>query len=123
MTRKKGVANKPDVLAKFFIKHYKIATQKDLAKLETRLDRIENQLKRFTSGKSIQVKHKIPRDRTKLTTGDIIYDVIKRDKTGLDFSEIQAKTGFGERKIRNQIFKLHKAGIIRRKSRGVYIAD
>ena len=122
MTRKKGVANKPDILAKFFIKHYNIATRKDLAKLETRLERIENQLKRFTSGKSIQVKHKIPRDRTKLTTGDIIYDVIKRHKKGLNFSEIQAKTGFGDSKIRNQIYKLHKAGIIKRKSRGIYVA-
>jgi Fic family protein len=123
MTRKKGVANKPDVLAKFFIKHYNIATQKDLAKLETKLDRIENQLKIYTSGKSIQLKYKIPRDSTKITNGDIIYDVIKRHKNGLNFSEIQAKTGFGARKVRNQIYKLHKAGIIKRKSRGVYIAD
>ena len=122
MIRKKGGANKPDVLAKFFIKHYKIATQKDLAKLETKLDRIENQLKLYTSGKNNSVKYKVPRSRSKVTSGDIVYDVIKRSNKGLRFSEIQIKTGFGDKTIRNILYRLHQNEIILRKSRGIYIA-
>ena len=38
------------------------------------------------------------------------------------FSDIQAKTGFGDKKIRNIIFRLNKIGKIKRKSRGIYIA-
>jgi Fic family protein len=122
MTRKKGVANKPDVLAKFFIKHYKIATQKDLAKLNTRLDRIENQLKLNSSGKNFPVKYKVPHSNSKITSTDIVYDLIKHSKKGLKFAEIQAQTGFKDRTIRNILYRLHQNGIIQRKSRGVYIA-
>ena len=84
MTRK-GVANRPDILAKFFIKHYRIATQRDLAKLETRLEHIENQLKSYASGKRIQLKYQIPRKRSKITTGDVAYDLIKRYKIRTEF--------------------------------------
>ena len=41
---------------------------------------------------------------------------------GLGFAEIQAKTAFDEKKIRNIIFRLNKTGKIKRKSRGIYIA-
>ena len=122
MPRKKGEAVNPDAIAKSFIKYYDLSTQKDLARLEARLDRIENQLKAYTNGKDFPVKYKIPRSRTKVTSGDIVYDVIKRCKKGLKFSEIQAKTGFGDRKIRNIIYKLHKSGIIKRKCRDIYFA-
>jgi len=49
-------------------------------------------------------------------------DVIKRSKQGTGFADIQAKTGFEEKKIRNIIFRLNKIGKIKRKSRGIYIA-
>ncbi len=122
MTRKKGVANKPDAIAKSFIEHYNLATQKDLDKLNARLDRIENQLKLYTSGKNNSVKYKVPHSRSKVTSGDIVYDVIKRSKKGLRFSEIQIKTGFGDKTIRNILYRLHQNEIILRKSRGIYIA-
>ncbi len=122
MPRKKGEAVSPDAIAKSFIKHYNLATQKDLAKLNARLDRIENQLKLYISGKNNSVKYKVPRSRSKVTSGDIVYDVIKRSKKGLRFSEIQIKTGFGDKTIRNILYRLHQNGIIQRKSRGVYIA-
>jgi DNA-binding transcriptional regulator PaaX len=40
----------------------------------------------------------------------------------LGFAEIQAKTGFDEKKIRNIIFRLNKTGKIKRKTRGIYVA-
>jgi DNA-binding transcriptional regulator PaaX len=44
-------------------------------------------------------------------------------KTGLGkgFGDIQIQTGFGEKKLRNIIFRLHKTGKIKRKTRGIYI--
>ncbi len=54
---------------------------------------------------------------------DITLDVIKRFRKGAGFAEIQARTGFGEKKLRNIIFRLHKMGKIVRKSRGIYLAS
>jgi len=122
MPKKKGVAVSADAIAKSFIEHYNLATQKDLDKLNARLDRIENQLKLYTSGKNNSVKYKVPRSRSKVTSGDIVYDVIKRSNKGLRFSEIQIKTGFGDKTIRNILYRLHQNEIILRKSRGIYIA-
>ena len=53
---------------------------------------------------------------------DIVLDTIKNSNQGLGFVEIQAKTGFDEKKIRNIIFRLNKTGKIKRKQRGIYIA-
>jgi DNA-binding transcriptional regulator PaaX len=52
----------------------------------------------------------------------VAFDVIRRSRQGLGFSEIQAKTGFGDKKIRNIIFRLNKIGKIKRKRRGTYVA-
>jgi DNA-binding transcriptional regulator PaaX len=51
-----------------------------------------------------------------------VLDTIKNSKEGIGFAQIQAKTGFDEKKIRNIIFRLNKKGKIKRKSRGIYIA-
>jgi hypothetical protein len=122
MPRKKGIATNPDAIAKLFIEHYNIATQKDLAKLNARLNRIEIQLKLYSSGKNFPVKYKVPHSNSKITSTDIVYDLIKHSKKGLKFVEIQAQTEFKDRTIRNILYRLHQNGIIQRKSRGVYIA-
>jgi DNA-binding IclR family transcriptional regulator len=53
----------------------------------------------------------------------MVLEVIKRFKNGIEFSEIQERTGFGEKKLRNIIYRLHKMKKIARKSRGIYIAS
>ena len=101
MPRKNGDEISLNAIAKYLIKQYNLATQKDLAKLEARLNRLEIQLKLYSSGKSFPVKYKVPHSNSKVTTTDIVYDVIKHSKKGLRFSEIQAQTGFNEKTIRN----------------------
>ena len=59
---------------------------------------------------------------TTVTAVDMVFETIKRSREGMRFADIQAKTGFGEKKIRNIIFRLNKIGKIKRKSRGIYIA-
>ncbi|MGD9300484.1 MAG: hypothetical protein PVI13_02835 [Desulfobacterales bacterium] len=121
MSRKKGKAISFDAMVKFFMQNYDIPTKKDVDKLMARLDRLENLIKQ--SALVANNTRALPsRRKTALTAVDIVLDAIKRSRQGLGFAEIQAKTGFDEKKIRNIIFRLNKTGKIKRKRRGVYIA-
>jgi hypothetical protein len=55
------------------------------------------------------------------TASDTVLNAIKGFRQGADFSTIQAKTGFNEKKLRNIIFRLNKLGKIKRKGRGIYV--
>ena len=57
---------------------------------------------------------KMSRRRDGQTAVEQVLDVIKRSKKGLGFADIQAKTGFGDKKIRNIIFRLNKLGKIKK---------
>ena len=50
-----------------------------------------------------------------------ILDIIKRSKRGLNVATLQQKTGFGEKKIRNVLYKAFREGIIKRAGRGIYL--
>jgi hypothetical protein len=121
MPRRKGKAISFDAMVKFFMQNYNIPTKKDVDQLMIRLDRLENLIKSSLGPGS--AKTQADRRKTSLTAVDIVLDTIKRSKQGIDFAQIQAKTGFEEKKIRNIIFRLNKTDRIKRKSRGVYIAD
>ena len=115
-------------MVKFFMQYYNIATRKDIDKLMAKMDRLEKLIK-TTAGKSRQVSVPKAADgrettgRSAGTSADITLDVIKRFRKGVGFAEIQAQTGFGEKKLRNIIFRLYKMGKITRKSRGIYLAS
>ena len=118
-----------DAMVKFFMSTYDIPTKKDINKLMNRLDRLEN-LIRITAahGKKKRVIVPNPDGRNGLqgkvvaTASDEVFKVIKHFNNGTGFPEIQDRTGFGDKKIRNILFRLNKLGKIRRKSRGIYIA-
>ena len=118
-----------DAMVKFFMSTYDIPTKNDIKKLMDRLDRIEKLIKttpayskkkrviatNSAGGKELQGK-------VVVTASDEVFNVIKRFNNGTGFPEIQDRTGFGDKKIRNILFRLNKLGKIRRKSRGIYIA-
>ena len=120
MHRRKGKAVSFDAMVKFFMQNYNIPTKKDVDQLAIRLDRLESLIKR--SMVSCKAKTPLARRKTTLTAVDIVLDTIKHSNQGINFAQIQAKTGFDEKKIRNIIFRLNKTAKIKRKSRGVYIA-
>jgi hypothetical protein len=121
MSRKKGKTISFDAMVKFFMQNYDIPTKKDVDKMMAKLDRLENLVKQSAlGGNHARTQH--ARRRTALTAVDIVLDTIKHSRQGLGFAEIQAKTGFDEKKIRNIIFRLNKTGKIKRKRRGIYIA-
>jgi len=113
-----------DAMVKFFMSTYDIPTKKDINKLMDKLDRIEKLIR--TSEINGKKKRAITRNyaggKVLATASDEVFNVIKRFNSGAGFPEIQDRTGFGDKKIRNILFRLNKLGKIRRKNRGVYIA-
>ncbi len=116
-------------MVKFFMQNYDIPTKKDVNKLLAKLDYLEKLIKASgTTGRKTRafadsgIRSKTTSARSGTTAFDKVLDVIKGFKQGAGLAEIQARTGFGEKKIRNIIFRLHKIGKIKRKSRGIYIA-
>ncbi len=122
MSRRKGKAVSFDAMVKFFMQHYDIPTKKDVDRLMAKMDRLETLIKTIMAGPVYQLKGKAGQRQTTITAVDMVFDVIKRSREGMGFAEIQAKTGFGDKKIRNIIFRLNKVGKIKRKQRGTYVA-
>jgi len=128
MVKKRGKSVSFDAMVKFFMLNYDIPSRKDIQKIAARLDNLETLIKnncvpakarRMTafSGKGISFG-----DKSAKTAFEIVFGVIKSFDHGAGFAEIQAKTGFSEKKIRNIIFRLNKFRKIKRKSRGTYVA-
>ena len=121
MPKKRGKTISFDAMVKFFMQSYDIPTKKDVDKLMAKLDRLEILIKQ-SEGVGNNARAGYSRRSSALSAVDIVLDTIKRSKQGLGFAEIQARTGFDEKKIRNIIFRLNKFGKIKRKRRGIYIA-
>lgn len=113
-------------MVKFFMMNYDIPSRKDIHKILIRLDNIETLIRNSgfsqKGGRFAATEGKGRNSRSVKTAFEVVYDSIKSVERGADFAEIQAKTGFNEKKIRNIIFRLNKYGRIKRKNRGVYIA-
>ena len=129
MAKRKGKSISFDAMVKFFMQTYGIPTKKDIDRLIARTDRIESLLRSGASPggqRRSGVKTKAVSKRTKrgaaITASDTVFNVIKRSKNGIGFPDIQAKTGFAEKKLRNIIFRLNKLEKIKRKDRGIYLA-
>ena len=127
MPKKRGKSVSFDAMVKFFMRHYDIPTKKDVANLMTRIDRLETLIKsKSAPGKNKRsakatFKRKEFGHTSSLTASDMVMKVIKKFEQGADFARIQAATGFGEKKLRNIIFRLNQTEKIERKRRGVYI--
>ena len=130
MAKKRGKSVSFDAMIKFFMQYYNIPTRKDIDKLMAKMDRLEILIKSSgvsgKGGRTSDIKtarNKTSTGRSAMTSSDTALEVIKRFRNGVSFAEIQARTGFGDKKLRNIIFRLHKLGKIVRKDRGVYIAS
>lgn len=116
-----------DAMVHFFMKQYNIPSKKDIDKLMTKLDRLETMVKQSKTKamgtRSRNSRARIQSGRPGMTASDTVLEIIKETgDDGVNFAEIQAKTGFDEKKIRNIVFRLNKLGKIKRKSRGIYVA-
>jgi hypothetical protein len=121
MPRRKGKSISFDAMVKFFMHAYEIPTKRDVEKLMAKLDRIETLLA-ATGPARAAGRSRGASGRAALPAASAVLDAIKRSKNGLKFADIQSKTGFADKKIRNIIFRLNKLEKIKRHSRGVYVA-
>lgn len=117
-------------MVKFFMQQYDIPTKKDVNNLIARIDRLEKLIKATArpaiSGpvsRKVSGKGKALPGKSSVTASDIVLNIIKAYRNGAGFAQIQAKTGFGEKKLRNVIFRLNDMNKIKRKSRGIYIVS
>ena len=121
MTKKRAKPVSFDAMVKFFMSTYNIPTKKDIDRLNERLERIERLIVNTGSGRSRRNSGSRSAEQENLTTAsDVVLEVIRRYRDGVGFAEIQMQTDFGEKKLRNIIFRLHKLGKIKRISRGIY---
>ena len=122
MPRKKGKSISFDAMVKFFMHTYDIPTKRDVDKIMARLERIEA-LVASAPAAAVAGRRKTARRRNGgVPAADAVLNAIKRSKQGLKFADLQSKTGYPDKKIRNIIFRLNKLGKIKRHTRGVYVA-
>jgi hypothetical protein len=114
-------------MIKFFMQYYNLPTRKDIDKLAAKIDQLEILIKTAGAGRQVGggkiARGQAATGNAAMTCSDMALDVIKRFRKGVGFGEIQNRTGFGEKKLRNIIFRLHKMGKIIRKDRGIYLAS
>ena len=126
MTRKKRKPASFDAMVKLFIRNYDIPTRKDVDIIMAKLDRLESLIKsgsltgKARTGNGTTIHRR--KNSKAGTASEIVFQIIKRSGTGVGFADIRAKTGYGEKKVRNTIYRLHSMGKITRKSRGLYMA-
>jgi hypothetical protein len=127
MTRRKGKSVSFDAMVKFFLQNYGIPTKTDLDQIIEKMDRLEKLIRasgvpgkgRRAAGRKKTVKPSA-KEISEGSAADQVLKVVAKYKKGAGLKEIQEKTEFGEKKIRNILYRLYKMKKIQRKGRGVY---
>ncbi len=111
-----------DKFVRAFIKEYNIPTKVDIERLMTKMERVETLMKKSSAG-GYKKGNGIPKSTgiKRVTASSVVLGVIKNSRNGADFTKIQGKTGFEDKKLRNIIFRLKKIGRIKPVRRGIYV--
>ena len=64
---------------------------------------------------------KVAVKKTTKTVIDTVLGIIKRSKKGVSAAALMKKTGFSEKQIHNNVYKLKKQGKVKSVGRGVYV--
>ena len=73
-----------------------------------------------TVAKKVAVKKPAAKKATKTVIGTVLA-IIRRSKKGVNTETLMKKTGFNERQIHNNVYKLKKQGKIKNVAKGVYL--
>jgi nicotinamide mononucleotide adenylyltransferase len=80
---------------------------------------------RKTVAKKVAVKKravkKVAAKKTTKTVIDTVLAIIRRSKKGVNTAALMKKTGFSEKQIHNNVYKLKKQGKIKSVGRGLYL--
>jgi predicted Rossmann fold nucleotide-binding protein DprA/Smf involved in DNA uptake len=105
---------------------------KSLLSLSKQVQRITKQVdkyqpaKKAAPGRPQKAARKAARRRKAIPSSsatllNAVYSVIKRSPKGATIAVLKTKTGFGARQLSNALYKLSKKGMVRAKSRGLYV--
>ncbi len=113
---------------------------KSLVSLSKQVDRLTKQVDKLQPAKKAAPKKAVkrkaapkrkPAARKKVATRaaagqsttvlDTVFNVIKRNRSGVSIAALKSKTKLDSRQLSNALYKLSKKGQVRAKSRGVYV--
>lgn len=120
MTNKKQ-GQSLESMIKSFLNNHGFATKQDINYLLAKLERLERMVEEKKAAESGQIRKKRPRNRKHQSASDKVLEAISDSKNGAKFDDIQAKTQFEDKKLRNIIYRLSKQGKIQRPQRGIYV--
>ena len=100
-------------------------------RMKKRVERIEKQsiaktkaVKIAAAPKSIRkpvTPKSVRKGKAEKTAYATFLGIVNKSKKGVSVKQLQAKTGFDDKKIRNLVFKATKQGAIKSVGRGVYV--
>ncbi len=97
------------------------ALAKKVDKIVVALGKLEKpKVAKKTVAKKIAVKKPAKKKTTK-TVIDTVLTIIRRSKKGVNTAALMKKTGFSEKQIHNNVYKLKKQGKVKSVGRGVYL--
>ena len=108
---------------------------KSLVSLSKQVDKLSKQVDKLQPAKKAVAKRAAPKRRPavrkaaarkvagakSMTVLDTVYNVIKRSRKGVSIAVLREKTGLDSRQLSNALYKLSKKGMVRTKSRGIYV--
>ena len=105
---------------------------KSLANISKQVERITRQVDKFQPAKkaaSARPKKSVRKASARrkaapagsATVLNTVYNVIRRSPKGATIAALKTKTGLGARQLSNALYKLSKKGMVRAKSRGLYV--
>jgi predicted Rossmann fold nucleotide-binding protein DprA/Smf involved in DNA uptake len=112
---------------------------KNLVSLSKQLDRVTKQVAKLSAPKKKKAAPKKAAAKKKpakraakkapakkaaagqATVLDTVLDVVKRSRNGASIAKLKEKTKLESRQLSNALYKLSKRGLIKAKSRGLYI--
>ena len=92
-----------------------------IAKKMDRLDRVPVTKRSKSKAKAKPIKKAATKKAIKGTAIDIVFDMIKKSKKGVDAATLKKRTGFNDKKVWNTINMLKMKGKVKSVKRGIYV--
>jgi len=92
-----------------------------IAKKMDRLDRAPVAKRSKAKAKAKPVKKAAAKKALKANAIDIVFNIIKKRKKGIDAATLKKRTGFNDKKVWNTINMLKMKGKVKSAKRGVYV--
>lgn len=95
-----------------------------LSGLSKQVNKIDRQVARLATCVKAQPGRTPPGRAARVrrdTVLESVFDAIKRSRLGISIAQLKQKTDLGDRQLSNALYKLTKKGMVRAKSRGIYV--